>query len=569
MENNYFKGNWPRKLLLGNGSISARFRNAITLLFALAFIAIIIAMSSAFDGLLYRYSADVARRYAVSSAEAFGAHIGKEIGLLSKAAHSGAVIEWMADENNEAKKALAFEELSAITGELYSYNLYVGIEGSFNEYAVEQDYRPSSHRPFAVLDENDPIDEWYFDCVTSERAYLIKVGMDHVLQRKRVWLDYKVVKDGAVLGVICTGLEFSYITGELYSQFDNENMRGFILDDTGIIYMDSSLLLNDEYLRNDFESRMDSLFSDKIMLAALNAHLDDMAGYSEASRIPGVVRLPDGVYRFVTIAPIRYTNWSSVILSDLSPNLNIKMLMPLILIILLSLIAFAIATNAISRRLIFLPLERLVSSLGQIKNTGESHIYGAERTDEFGKLSVTIQDLFTKANYDALTGIYNRRFMETNLNSLMGLLSRSGSFLSILMIDVDFFKLYNDTYGHDQGDACLRAVATALGTAVTRASDFAARYGGEEFVIALPHADEAGARMIAEKLLEDVRGLNIPHEKNAAADCVTVSVGVMTAVTAHTHKWEEYIKCADEALYISKQSGRNRYTHHNYPADRQ
>jgi diguanylate cyclase (GGDEF)-like protein len=150
--------------------------------------------------------------------------------------------------------------------------------------------------------------------------------------------------------------------------------------------------------------------------------------------------------------------------------------------------------------------------------------------------------------------------MENNLERIMGLLARADGLLSVLMVDVDFFKKYNDTYGHEQGDVCLRLVAQALNSSITRTEDFAARYGGEEFAAILPNTGEEGARMIAERLVENVRKLNLPHANSAAAGFVTVSVGVTTGRVAFTHTWEDFLKAADDALYTSKQNGRNQYT---------
>ena len=164
-----------------------------------------------------------------------------------------------------------------------------------------------------------------------------------------------------------------------------------------------------------------------------------------------------------------------------------------------------------------------------------------------------------KIYYDALTGIYNRRYFDENLENTIKALSRSGGDLSLMMIDIDFFKRYNDTYGHSKGDHCLKAISEALSTSISRADDFIARYGGEEFALVLPNTDESGARLIAEKLLQSIRNLGIPHERNDAADCVTVSIGVVSGKPQHTHTTKEYINRADEMLYMSKHSGRNKY----------
>lgn len=180
-------------------------------------------------------------------------------------------------------------------------------------------------------------------------------------------------------------------------------------------------------------------------------------------------------------------------------------------------------------------------------------------------LNASKLDLLDKVHYDALTGIYNRRFMEENLERIMTAMSRSdGDMLSVMMVDVDFFKKYNDTYGHSMGDDCLKTIAGALKNSLMRTGDFVARYGGEEFAVILPYTNERGARVMAEKLLESVRKCNIPHEKNDAADCVTVSIGVTTGVVEYGQSGDDYIRRSDEALYISKKSGRNQYTFVNF-----
>jgi diguanylate cyclase (GGDEF)-like protein len=164
-----------------------------------------------------------------------------------------------------------------------------------------------------------------------------------------------------------------------------------------------------------------------------------------------------------------------------------------------------------------------------------------------------------EVDYDALTGIHNRRFFDENMKRVISSLSRSESLLSMLMIDIDFFKRYNDTYGHLEGDRSLKIVAEALSKSITRSDDFVVRYGGEEFAIVLPNTDEHGARLISEKLLNNIRKCNIPHEQNDAAACLTISIGATTGKVSHTHIPEDFVKRADEMLYKSKQNGRNQY----------
>ena len=541
-----------------SGRISQRFRNINVLLFAAAFCIMAAVMFFAFNNVTNRISADYAGRYAASSAEALSAHIARELDLMFRISNSDVVIDWVLDEFDEQKKSLAFKELTSVVGEYYSYHLYIGIQSSLNQYKVESSHRAVDFEMVAVLDEHNPTDAWHFDCIRSEYGYLLKTGIDNEMQRKRLFVDFKVEKDGEILGVICTGLEFSHVTQELFSHYDSNDMRGFIIDENSAVLMDSSLMRDKEFMNELSASPIKDVLDDPYILSVIESHQGGADGYWDGTGQPGVFKTSTGL---MTIAPIKDSGWSVIILSEATTLFDNTYFILIIATVLLMLVAFALVTNASHYRMIFKPLGKLERSLAMHKENSNEPIYGTERDDELGELSKTIQDLITKANIDALTGIYNRRFMEANLERTMGYLSRQGGMLSVLMLDIDFFKKYNDTYGHEQGDKCLKAVAMTLSGAITRASDFVARYGGEEFVAILPNTDEPGARLVAEKIIENVRSINIPHVQNAAAPYVTVSVGVTTGNVKFMQGWETYVKRADEALYMSKEHGRNQYTY--------
>ncbi len=159
------------------------------------------------------------------------------------------------------------------------------------------------------------------------------------------------------------------------------------------------------------------------------------------------------------------------------------------------------------------------------------------------------------AHFDALTQIMNRRGYEDMLARLWKDHERRNSPLSILLLDIDSFKKYNDGYGHIKGDECLRDVAQTLKQALKRPIDIIARYGGEEFVVLLPGTDKAGAVLVGERFVEAMKQANIPHEYSEAAKHVTVSIGAAQAESEDTI--EKILKRADEALYQAKEAGRN------------
>ena len=520
-----------------------------------------IVMFLTFDRVTGRVSSDYAERYAASTAEALGAHISKEIGLVSTAANSIAVLDWLTDEFDLDRKTNAYQELTGIVGKLYSFNLYIGVADSLNEYSIEPLQTAYNSMPVAALDRRNPYDEWFFECINSDRDYIITVDFDHIMLRKRIWLDYKALRGGVPLGAICTGLEFSHIAGELFSHYDSNNMRGLIIDKHGIIHMDSSLMKDTEFLYERFEQSFATEFTDFAMIAAMDAHLAGITGYWNETGMPEVLKLSSGSHRYMTIAPIKHTDWSVVILSDTNPLFETSYFIPVIIIALVILVLFAVITSAANFRLIFLPLSKLEKSLALFKESADVKLYGEDRDDELGQLSSTIQELFTKANVDPLTGVYNRRYMESSFERIMSFLSRSDGLLSVLMLDIDFFKKYNDSYGHEAGDKCLASVAKALNDNIGRVNDIVVRYGGEEFAVILPNTDAEGARSFTERLLAHIRVLRIPHAGNSVAPYVTVSVGVTTGVVEHSQTWDMFIKRADEALYMSKESGRDRYTY--------
>jgi diguanylate cyclase (GGDEF)-like protein/PAS domain S-box-containing protein len=161
---------------------------------------------------------------------------------------------------------------------------------------------------------------------------------------------------------------------------------------------------------------------------------------------------------------------------------------------------------------------------------------------------------------DGLTGISNRRHFDDRLDQELRRAARDHSPLALILCDVDCFKAYNDTYGHVAGDGCLKQIAATLAGDFERAADLPARFGGEEFAVILPGSDEAEVARSAEMVRSEVWNLNIPHSHSSVADRVTVSVGVAVTRPAPDDRLEALVDKADKALYLSKQSGRNRVT---------
>jgi diguanylate cyclase (GGDEF)-like protein len=159
---------------------------------------------------------------------------------------------------------------------------------------------------------------------------------------------------------------------------------------------------------------------------------------------------------------------------------------------------------------------------------------------------------------DPLTKIANRRGFENRLNAEWKRVFRDQEPISIMIMDIDKFKNYNDTYGHQQGDAALKAFAATAAGSLLRSIDFIARWGGEEFVILLPGTDKEGAAEVAERVRKDIEAVTIPTEDDNITR-ITVSIGVNCIIPSERDNIKDFIEKADQALYTAKESGRNRY----------
>lgn len=163
------------------------------------------------------------------------------------------------------------------------------------------------------------------------------------------------------------------------------------------------------------------------------------------------------------------------------------------------------------------------------------------------------------SSQDGLTGISNRRIFDEFTLKEWGRAARDNKPLSLILIDIDHFKTYNDNYGHQGGDDCLRQVAQQLASTVKRPSDLVARYGGEEFAVVMPGTDLEGAKSIADSLCKGIAGMGLPHAHSSTAEYVTISLGVACSTPGIDDSPEALIEKADEALYQAKKSGRNQY----------
>ncbi|QDL56215.1 GGDEF domain-containing protein [Rhodoferax aquaticus] len=248
-------------------------------------------------------------------------------------------------------------------------------------------------------------------------------------------------------------------------------------------------------------------------------------------------------------------------------------------------VLFQLATVAFATGLVLLltvhwwlvhPVSRLRRALAKISHTKRwDKPLVVDRPDEIGALTQGINSLLSvlrkqvdaleeTSSTDALTGISNRRRFDLRLDDELARLGRRTGALSLLLLDIDHFKRYNDRYGHPQGDAVLRQFGALLGSSCRR-QDLPARVGGEEFALILPDTDEAGAKAMADKIMESLATLALEHDASPTASVVTVSMGVATWSVLQAGGDETFYAQADKALYAAKHLGRNRVCAYGSP----
>ena len=198
-----------------------------------------------------------------------------------------------------------------------------------------------------------------------------------------------------------------------------------------------------------------------------------------------------------------------------------------------------------------------IELIARIRAHSRSYLAHQALRETQAKLEQSNAELKKLTCLDGLTGIANRRRLDDFLHNECLRSMRDGTPLSLILIDIDFFKPYNDHYGHLTGDECLRKVARGLEETVQRASDLIARYGGEEFAVVLPNTDLKGAKRMASELAAKVRKMGISHEHSPAADIITISMGLVSRVVTDGLSPADLINLADAALYEAKSAGRN------------
>jgi methyl-accepting chemotaxis protein len=512
------------------------------LFFSIAlFLTIFISGSIAFVLLMGQLRHDNARHELMRTVELerhkLEAEVTSDIAVVQKMASAPLVLQYFSNPDDPDIRRIAHQDLEGYRRIFTSGSLF-WVKDSDKHFYLDG-------RHAYTVDPDDPELYWYNMTMFETERYNFNIDYDPHLKVTNIWINAPVFDaDGKALGILGTGVNLSDFVNNIYCGYTG-SAELYFFNDLGEITgaRDIDIVANKVGIGQYLGRLGDEMFAGRKYIVPGETKFFDFYGAQDGvaalASIPALEWYVAALHRF-TIADALDTG------------------MTVLFAVMMAIIFIVFAVFNIFLAKLLGPLHQMVKKIGQLSKEWDLKPQNGETDgkDEIG----TLGEFLNMTIIDELTGLYNRRYFDGTMKQAIKNLSRSDGKLSVLMIDVDFFKDYNDTYGHDMGDSCLRGIAAALSHCLEREEDFVSRYGGEEFVVVLPNTDEDGARVIAEKLLKRVRDCCIPHANSVAADTVTISIGGTTGTAKHSQNVSDYVKRADSALYKSKRGGRNLYT---------
>ena len=375
------KGKLPKK---GRLATRAAYANIVVLAFVLILMTAISAVI--INRINSNAAANLVRVYSIEAADKFYSYISQELTLVRKAARSKAITAWIGDEFDEAKKAMAFDEMKDYAGVLTQPSFYMGVRETLNEYMITGSADIADLVPMDRLDPSSAWDSWYFECMESENDYTLNLNAEKLYNTWLFWINHKVITDGESSGVFCSGIGIADIFNSMFGKFTDEKVRGYIIDKNGLIQLDSA---NDNIHLEEDKKSIFGESDDWAFSSVLHAYLGRINGFFGPYSQPELIKLSSGNGRYVAVEPVGSTDWSMVVFYNGSPFSGMANLIPLLVTMLFSLLLYVLGRNALLSRLFFRPLESLIESVSEGK-TADENFFGRDRDDEIGDLARTI-----------------------------------------------------------------------------------------------------------------------------------------------------------------------------------
>ena len=394
--------------------IAVRVRNINMLLLVIILLMISIMSSVMVTNITDEASKNLARFYSTETVDKFNLYLSEDLILVEKVSRSRAVSNWFADEENHEKRSAAYDEMMDYIKMLKSTNLHFVINETFNEFSISSEVPLEHFVPFDKIDQTNPENNWYFDCIKSQNIYTLNMDIDKVTNSPHLWINHKVIENDRIVGVFSSGLPFDGVSYNLFDRYeDSRNVKGYIINKNGMIMMDSSNpgVFFDEIKKYIQVERPDQVFTDSI-----NSFLRKIDGYFSQYEDPIVVKLAKGPYKFASIAPIFNSDWSVVTFYNNSSLFDITHFFPLLIAMLSGFLLYTIAGSLMIRHLVIVPISSLTKSLADAKSSAEN-LYGYNRKDEIGELA--------RGHMQMITGLEQRDNLLQTVNQVATILLQS------------------------------------------------------------------------------------------------------------------------------------------------
>jgi len=370
------------------------FLNLVILVLVLAVIAVL--SMGAVTGITDTASRRIAHIHSQESVGRFMSHLDRNLVLLRMVANSSAIQEWFADENNDEKRYAALNELLRIAPFLPVPEFYMGIAGSLNEYMMGLDTTIDDFVSHGRMSPYEPMDEWFFNMMGTDRTFTLNVDIDKATHTWNIWLLYRVVHEGRDVGLLCIPFRIDYLLDDVFGQYDDEFISGYIVDGNGFVHVESGAFYHYTFWEDDgvHISTIDAGLGEFVH----NFTIRDEMFFTEDAQIE-VIRLRDGHHDYAAIAPIPHSTWMIITLFDSRMLFGIGDILPVLIILVSAFIVFAFVSMITIHRGVFMPLANLTSSVSLITDDNAQQVrmvYGEERTDEIGDLSRTIHSMLKK-----------------------------------------------------------------------------------------------------------------------------------------------------------------------------
>ena len=390
------------KALKTKNKLASHFRN-INAIFIVIILITVLAVSIAMVGRLTdNASRDYVRFYTSEAMGVLSMLLNNECMLVRHQANDNDITAWFVDEDDPILKRSAHIKLMHYAGMLQIEGVYFVIDKSLNEYSIDYGTPFEDFLPMNIIDPYLLYDSWYFETLESEFDFTLNLDIDKVSNTARMWINYKVKRNGETVGVTCSALQFDNVFDEMFGAYDDNSIRGLIIDHTGIVQIDSvmpdpSLLTTgmDSLEEVDKPFIHDLIQIDDIFKTAIDHHLAELKPHSDERVEPEVIRLSNGLY--VSIAPIIGTNWLKVTFYDSGSLFSTANLLTPLIVVISAFILYIFTSTILINRLVFKPINsftRSVATSGQ----DSSNLYGLDRNDEIGDLAREAKNSWDRLN---------------------------------------------------------------------------------------------------------------------------------------------------------------------------